>query len=591
MSANIWDPNSPGTFEIPVDVTQAEAEAGTLPDNRMWSPLRVAQAIHALDIDGTNTAVRIAVIGDSTSSTNPLTEPSWPELLEASMNSMGGNVVIGNFSKGGTTFYSAYNSINFNSNQTQVQATIAFNPDIVIVCLGAVDALVYAARTTAQIQADAALVFSTLRAALPSAKIMYGSQLVYDSFHFVPAALKNKGTVPYLFALKNSGILANKYTSEMLDDVVSATTITKFNSWVSVDTYIKALTTITGNYTVNYYKIHRLGAGGPDGLHLNAYGYVLDSGYHLKGLRSQVWFNSTFTSFTLPDNFAGDDPDLFFSAALTSSGDGWIWDQVTNTIPENIACQLGDMRELYPASWYLPKKTRFYISGNFPGTPILPSFLSLRNGPVNSSVQVSVDGGAFYVIGVGTSDDGYLFMPSATTTMPIGAHTLRFMCDNEVYGPFAVTVTSTGTSSITNKLRVNRNSTQTLTIGVNTTILFNTVDANVGGAFTYNAATGIATCAIAGDYFVSGSCCLTASASATTGMAVIKNPTTTNEPLYEGSGNPVSTAIVYTCPTVPISMLVGDTIVMKAGVYSGVTAAVSPGATATSHATQLNIWN
>lgn len=472
------------TDNLPTPVSQAGKVVGV-----------VADAFAMVD-PTTATQVKIAVIGDSTSTQNPLTDETWPTLLEMVMNKNGADVKVFDFSAGGVTFYGALHTVQYGI-RTFAQAVIAAQPDIVIVCLGVIDAMLKpAGRSQAQIKQDAADLFTTLRVGLPNAKLMYSSQLAYDADNFIPSTLKNKGVIPAFFTLRSAGILSGLYAYDILDDASSSAIKQLYADWTELDLHVKALTTVDHDFTMNYWRAARLGCTGQDGLHTSQYGHTLQAGYALLGLRSSSFWTTLFPYYTTKENSPGEDPDLLFDEQMAPSGDGYTWTQ--SSIGESISTQLGSNRQLYPETWYTGYKAHFTITPNYSGGPSSFAGWYINYGPPNSTVYVSVDGAAFVSTGMASGKDGSALQVSngSSPYLSPGAHTLLFSCGAEVYGPFAVTVVEVQEPF----LKVRRNTAQALVASTDTWILFNAIDEDTHGG--YNAGTGEYTVQVGGKYII-----------------------------------------------------------------------------------------
>lgn len=396
--------------------------------------------------DASITGTKIAVIGDSGAAQSATFQPTWPERLRDLLNASGVTVTIKNFAINGASFFQA-NTVAVYGANTQVAEAIEWTPDVVIFSLGGNDTLnAVDARTVVQVQADAALTISTLRAALPSALLIYGSELGYDVDNFASpgVTLKNKGVMPAFMTLKAAGILTNCWCSEMLDDDVGAAKRGRFADWVTLDTAIKANGSLTGSYTVPFFKIGRLGLMGTDGEHLTAFGQTLAAAAAFKGLKAIAAFTTLVPGISTQIVTAWQDVDTLFTSYLTDSGDGYVRAYPSAQIDVAMVQAFGaQLRSMAPDEWFLPHKTRLAYSTTAPSlTPsIAGAFqVSVFNGPENTVMEVSIDGGAFSSTPGTTDSFGFVAaLVDLTASVPAGAYAFRWRLGNEVYGPTTIT--------------------------------------------------------------------------------------------------------------------------------------------------------
>jgi lysophospholipase L1-like esterase len=388
--------------------------------------------------------VKVAVLGDSMASPNTMLDPSWPDLLGAHLNASGVKVEMHNLARGGWTYNKA-NTLDTFGAHTMLDQAISLDPDVVVVALGANDAILNVeGRTPVQTLADATALFAALRTALPNAVIIYASELMYDSANFAPAALKNKGVMPYLFQLKAAGILTGFNSSEVLDDAVAAATKTNFANWVTLDAAIKLLADVDANYTVPYWKAARLGLTGVDGMHLKALGQMFLASAAVNAFYNLPELGLLFARMQLQDYWPWNDPDLVFSALLTDSGDGYVaaaYDVQVHQMAKNA----GLLSRVNPEVWYVPSKGSgkvFPVSATADNYSI--SYWQITNARPMTPVQVSLNGAAFTAADPNVATDAYgnAMFPIIDGQFPVGVHTLRYLVGSEVFGPFAFTVTA-----------------------------------------------------------------------------------------------------------------------------------------------------
>ena len=387
-----------------------------------------------------STVQKIAIIGDSLTALNMAQKQSWPSLLGKALNEGGSPCQIFNYAVSGGTFYRANTLASFGA-LTPVQATIAAAPNIVLVMLGANDLLVNIdGRSLAQVQSDASTLRSTLAAALPSAKIIYISELCYDSANFTPGTLLNKGILPAFMTLKSSGILSNAYCSEILTDAISGATATKFTNWATFNTYCIGLAW-TGSFTLNYFKIARMGLTVPDGLHPSATGVLNIASQILIGLSgvSGITTNlpgivNTTTTFTASSS-------ALFSYFLTPSGNGYV--EIDTSDGEKFSYANGPTREYFPGEWYYPYKSKMGYA------PTSTVSYAARNSIIfrvigvapNTNVQLSVGGGAFSPLTLNSDDRGeIMYITDSQGFGGTGTFSFRYKIGNSITPVITITV-------------------------------------------------------------------------------------------------------------------------------------------------------
>lgn len=385
--------------------------------------------------------VRVAVLGDSMAATNNLIDPAWPDQLAARLDSLGAAVDLHNLAKDGHTFNKANTVATFGT-LTMVQQAIALAPDVVIVALGANDAILnIEGRTLLQVKADAATLFTALRTALPNAVILYASELMHDATNFATpgTTLKNKGTAVYFWQTKTAGILTGFITPECLEDSVSAGQKTNFGNWVSLDTYVKTLTTISGNYTLPYFKAARLGLVGVDNIHLTAMGQLYLASAGVKAFYTSTALDALFPVMMTQAYDPWNDPDVIFSSFLAASGDGWAaaaYDSQVFQASKNA----GLWARINPDVWYVPSKAIAKFSPTtFTADNLSAPGWQITNARPMTAVDVSVDGAAFGSAGRTTDEYGCASYPFVGGMFPAATYVVRYKVGNEVFGPYTLT--------------------------------------------------------------------------------------------------------------------------------------------------------
>ena len=424
--------------------------------------------------------VKIAIIGDSLSQANIIRTNHWIDILKENIEKFDTDVTIIDLAIGGYTFYKANTQAVFNSNtRTMVQECVANSPDIVLVALGLndIDPNI-STRTLAQLQSDASSVFSALNSGLPNAKIVYISELAYDHLNFNPStanSVKNKGVIPAKFTLPSSGVLAGCYSPEILENIISSTTQTTLNTWKSLDTYIKGLTSyIDRSFTYYHWRSARLGLFLHDGLHHNDLGSrylaiqvftelvnagIADTGFYalypnlVDGARS-VFGTKTLNSATVlrgtVDHTGTDNSyDLFF-AILSTSGTGYVTNYTSDDY-RYLKDILGPFRRVNPDNWYLPTKGYYTINKSAETDSISLNLsrdsiatVTLTNTAPNSLVYKTVDNSTYSSTGYYTDSYGNVnIVLVGADFSTAGSYTMRLKVSNEVYAPIYITVSAT----------------------------------------------------------------------------------------------------------------------------------------------------
>lgn len=401
---------------------------------------------------GGGTGVTVVVIGDSMSAANSMANESWPAHLQTLLNSLNAQVTVHNLAKDGWTFNKA-NAVDVSGGQTMVEAAIALNPQVVIVALGANDAIFNVeARTSVQQQADAVATFTALRAALPDAVILYGSELLYDAPNFPSpgVTLKNKGVPVSLWQTKTAGILTGLITSECLEDGVSFQTRSRFADWVILDGTIKALGQIDDYFTLPHWKACRLGLCGVDNTHLTALGQRFLAAAVVKYWQQSIDLITLFPNVMNQDYLPWNDPDDLFTRYLTDSGDGYVnaaYDPQVAQISKHTVSWPGVNPDLN--HWLYPSRAVVKILPTSVGSDTFSIiYWEVMNATPNTTVEVSSGGGAFAGSGQSTDSAGNAQFPTVGANFAPGAYTFRYKVGVEVFGPFSVTISASAEPSL-----------------------------------------------------------------------------------------------------------------------------------------------
>lgn len=397
---------------------------------------------------------KVVVIGDSMASQHPLQSESWPAVWETRMRMVGAPVRVVDLAVGGWTYNKANTLVTHGTN-TMIQQAIAEAPAMVIVNLGANDqALRVEGRSLAQAQADCNTALNALRAGLPSAVIVVVSEYLFDSVNFPTpgTTLKNKGTIPGLMQKKTGGILSGFYTGEMLDDSASTTQKTNFADWISLDTYARGHSAVNGSITMRAWRAVRMGAGGLDGIHLNAFGQHILAGYALVAAQTVPAMKALWPQISADQVPEWRDPDTLFSLFFTASGDGYTQRSALSAVWANqLSKHWGGVPLARGDNWWAPSggTVGVWPQGVTTDETLSPVMYWKMAGCLPlEACSASIDGGAFSTTyGAGTTDArGDSMGLIQAHWMPAGTRTLRYKVGNEVFGPFTISI---GTKPVT----------------------------------------------------------------------------------------------------------------------------------------------
>lgn len=389
---------------------------------------------------GTTTRpLRIVVVGDSLTGTQPLLAPAWPEHLERLIRHAGLDVEVINLGINGWTFNRA-NTVQSFGTKTVRDKAIELNADIYLMALGLNDAIGATgpvdARTLAQVQSDASAFVSALAAGVPTASIVYIRMTPYDHTHGTVGALLNRHVIPIHMAKPSSGIMAGCYSSEMQADSIGSTYNTYYSNWVALANHIQGLAGVSTG-AVHLWRAVRLGATGYDSLHITAPGHQLLAGGVLKALRGIAALNTKLPGLSSQSFPPFDDLDGVFTMRLNSNGTQWV--STADVSSEHTMRQSGSYPGLMPGRWYFPSKG----GGTTSVTSVVygqPFSWSLKNTTPGATVYSSMDGGAWQ--SRGTTDAAGDFEDVGNLVAPPGTYVFRYKVNNEVFGPISVTITA-----------------------------------------------------------------------------------------------------------------------------------------------------
>ena len=526
----------------------------------------------------TSERVKVAFIGDSMVSQHIVQSDAWPTLWESRMNSLGARVEVYNLALGGWTFHRARNTLSHgNGSKSMLTACIDLAPDVVFVHMGYNDVIFKVdGRSLSQAQSDAQQLLSELRTALPNATICYVSEIPYDRQNFPSPRtnLKNKGVPPLNFQKRNSGILSGLYSSEILDDQVSASMRDGMGDWNDLDAYIKGLSSINTHIAVNQWRVARLGAMGLDGIHATAAGNHILAAYGVVGARENAVLRMRWPDISLEGYGPWTHPDTLFSEMLQSSGDGWVTKE--GAIAADFVSRHWAGFALNPDTWYMRTGGSLKVGlTTYPANPNLPTYWMLRGGPIRQQAYVSVNGGAWSAAGAHSDSRGDILALTNAQALPPGTYTLRYKIGDESYGPIQVTVEPwSGTGpGVAPHVEVYQGASQPLESDTWNTLVSMAVKTNLGGG-SFSAGTYIVP--VAGRYAVS----LNAGLYVGSGVSVIAGVAVNGTVQLEG--NPVTSVNAYAGSVVSGVLNLAAGASLSLHVYSWGTATLEPGARARS---------
>lgn len=450
---------------------------------------------------GSSGALRIVVMGDSMAAQQAGASPCWPERWAELLRNCGVVVELVNIAIGGYTYNKANTITTAYNGRTMVQRAIDLEPDVLVICLGANDAILNVeGRSLAQCQADANTALNALRAGLPSATIVSINEYMHDSTCFPSpgTTLKNKGVFPLVMAKPSSGILSGYFTSEMLDDDVGATQRGRYSDWANLMGYINAHTAVNGYFALNAWRAFRLGLGGIDGTHLTDMGNQMLAAYALKAAQDVAALKARWPYLNTDTFDLWSDPDSIFTGVLAQSGDGWVIQ--SDTYASDWVSKHWQGSRFRPETWFMPSGAVVRPGAStVPYTATLPAYWSVTNARPRQTCQVSVNGGAFAGSSVTDAFGSGLFMANGVA-LPVGTHTLRYRVGGEVFGPYTLIVTNGADSFVPPHLETYQGAAQSMSSGQWNVLVSMAIKRNDGtGSFS----AGQYTAPVAGRYAIS----------------------------------------------------------------------------------------
>lgn len=432
--------------------------------------------------------LKVAFIGDS------LTQPSTRNFSWATQlcwfleQLLGVKVLCKNAAIGGSTWD---NAINTNQHEggtkNQIQEVIDFAPDLVFAALGINDCVYGTGYTSSQVIANAQLIYTTLKTALPAATIIYCEEAPHNlSLGTTPTSLTNQDALPFSHSLIALNGLTNVRinNSTYLSTAVASGTLTRHQTWGSSTTSIRAI--FDGYFTANLWKMARLGCMA-DSLHVDALGhclwawqaitYLASSGLSILGIpMSKINFSNLngavinidalYTEFT-NKSLAGNMPASYRGFSSFERAAGWM---------------------MYSPSAHMDADSALADASK-------PLTILISKASPNRNISTSVGSSAFIATGRTTSEQGthlQTFIPSFAFPSMIfsGTYSLYFAVQNpdSTYDVFQKSITVSNPTVTPGAYALKRcDSNTSLTINTQNTLNFTTTlvdEVGVGSNFS-----------------------------------------------------------------------------------------------------------
>ena len=383
--------------------------------------------------------LRIAVIGDSLSGQQGLFDSAWPHLLERSLNASGAHVQVRNFAINGYTYFSAANTAVFGA-KTMLQAAIEYNPQVVIVAMGANDSFrAGQVGGVSQVIAEAQALFTALRAALPTTPIFYGSTSMYDPKHVNLNALVNRHILPAWWQKKTSGLLAGLWCKDIQGDPVDTDIRAAMQYWTQLDNNVRSFPEVNGTIILPLWSLARLGLVGADGLHPGAIGHKMFCGVARKFLQNNSSFRNLLPDLSDQGGGEYNDFDLVFDGIVTDNGTEYITKSNPSVFVLHTMKQFGPWTAELADSWFYPSKGSV-ISSNLVHDRKAPQVWMIRGSKPNTIVQVTGNETSWLPTNLQTDSRGDAIECGSYEGLPNGNYTLRYRVDDEAYGPLTINV-------------------------------------------------------------------------------------------------------------------------------------------------------
>ncbi len=364
--------------------------------------------------------MKIAIIGDSLTDA-VLSRDAWPSQFKKYVNQAGFNVDIANFAVGGSTFFDIKNTYQHDwTSKTQQLKVIEYEPDMIFVCLGINDYIYEATRTASQVTQDGKDIYDTLKAALPSATIVFVPQKPHDvdTKGIAPASLLNKEVTPHsqklITFLGKSDVRCN--TSAFLDANIETATLNKHTAWGT------GVATLNSYYDeafyIDYWKVLRCGMS-VDNAHPDSLGHTW--------IANQVitWFaknnpvdNDTLVSLNIETPNVSYDIDEYYDAMVTGT---------TNVATESSAAYVNvNIFERFECWFYQQRPFKPHIDNI-----LLPTKSSIRvmlnNCHPNKQVWFSYDTSNLVSSGMNTTALGsFGYNLETLPSMSVATHNVNF---------------------------------------------------------------------------------------------------------------------------------------------------------------------
>jgi hypothetical protein len=384
---------------------------------------------------------------------------TWVNHLQDAFHSEGIPVDVYATGSTGVTYQTALSLTDPLIGKSYAQHTSEKNPDVIIIELGIIDAIISPdGRTQAEIIADAQALFAFFRSNNPNAYIIYSRLIPYDEEQHgtLPVdEIKKKYCSPWMHETSTIPGDEGLYTSEEgeLGKLLSSTMQERLTNWKALSSECQALADASIN--TSFFRPSRLGLITRDRAHLNSLGHYF--------VLSKIW--QEFQSNTSIRNAVpilqeirtiGSfvDFDLLWSSLVRqdASQDGYeidpdfvdgpeypVWEGLFghNDLIVNFA-HWGNVRR--PEVGYTQVITKasgeyfsLWVSNLWPNqemkTKLWPS-----SGPEPATWS------GFPVPGFTSSTGGFLNVTQNAADFPAGLWLLKFNVGNDVFGPFPIDV-------------------------------------------------------------------------------------------------------------------------------------------------------
>jgi lysophospholipase L1-like esterase len=217
---------------------------------------------------------------------------SWVNHLQGAFASEGIAVNVFATGSSGITYQTALTQIDPLIGMSYAQLTSDKNPDVIIIELGVIDAIVSPdGRTQAEIIADAQALYDYFRSNNPNAYIIYSRLTPYDEEQHAGLPVENikkKYCSPWMHETSTIPGDTGLFTSEEaeLGKIISSTMQSRLISWKALDSECQSLADIS--ISTSFFRPSRLGLTTRDRTHLNSLGHYF--------VLSKIWLEFQMNS-------------------------------------------------------------------------------------------------------------------------------------------------------------------------------------------------------------------------------------------------------------------------------------------------------